>query len=73
MIYAILAIFMTMNLAEREVIIDLACSYPSVTPKLEVFDNREGLLTVYEDDSSTVKKGDSTLVRNSDGLELYYN
>ena len=72
MIYAILAIFLTMSTAEQETIIEAACSMPSVVPAQQIYDNRVGTLSIYEDGSSTLINNDATTVRNPDGLEVYY-
>ena len=72
MIYAILSIFLAMNTAEQETIIDMACSMPSVQPENEIYDNRAGMLSIYEDGSSTLINNYSTTVRNPNGLEVYH-
>jgi len=72
MVYSILYIFFAMNMAEQQTIIDKACNMPNIKYESQTYDNRLGMLTEYEDGSSIMINHYSTMVRNPDGLEVYY-
>ena len=72
MIYAIVAVFMSMTSSEQAAIIDISCRMPEATATY--VRTQQGFTLLYEDGSQWQQNDDNSMtILSPTGLELYYD
>ena len=62
-----------MTQAEQNTVVSIACDFPLIEPVDSTYDNRTGVWKLYADGSSSRINSSSMIIRNGDGLEVYYS